>query len=137
TIGTVVAEFKSALPDARVTVYDNNSSDRTAEVALEAGAREGGEAREGKGNTNPGRFAEGDAAGYCLGGGGAPHGAAAPPRMIERLLREQLDMVNGARVETTRDAYRAGHRFGNQALNWVVGLLFEQRGSGPRDLIAS
>ena len=127
TIAKVVADFGSALPGARIVVYDNNSSDRTVQAALEAGAEVRREARPGKGNVVRRMFAEVDADVYVVVDGDDTYEAAAAPRLVERLLCDRLDMVNGARIEAGRDAFRTGHRFGNRALNWVVGLLFEQR----------
>ncbi len=127
TIGRVVRDFQAALPGSRVVIYDNNSTDRTTEVARAAGAEVRSEARQGKGNVIRRMFAEIDADVYLVVDGDDTYEAAAAPRMIEKLVLDRLDMVNGARVETSRNAYRSGHRFGNQSLNWVVGLLFEQR----------
>lgn len=127
TVARVVLDFKSALPDALVVVYDNNSSDRTVEAALEAGAQVRRETRQGKGNVVRRMFAEIDADIYVVVDGDDTYQASAAPGMIEKLVCERLDMVNGSRVESGRGAYRAGHRFGNRLLNWVVGLLFEQR----------
>jgi hypothetical protein len=85
-IARVVRDFKAALPDAAVHVYDNNSTDRTAAGARAAGAVVRAEPLQGKGN------------------------------VVRRLLAERLDMVNAARVSTAEAAYRPGHRFGNLML---------------------
>jgi hypothetical protein len=106
-IARVVRDFKTALPDAAVHVYDNNSTDRTAAGARAAGAVVRAEPLQGKGN------------------------------VVRRLLAERLDMVNAARVSTAEAAYRPGHRFGNLMLTtnpprtavsvFVVGFGLMQR----------
>src|ERR1700734_3298996 len=91
-VGNVVADFRKVLPSAEIFVYDNNSSDRTAAAALEAGAAVRSERRQGKGHVVRRMFADVDADIYVLVDGDATYDAASAPRMIDRLLSERLDM---------------------------------------------
>jgi len=135
-IGQVIADFRRALPEAVIYVYDNNSRDRTVEVAREAGAIVRTEPLQGKGNVVRRMFADVEADVYVLVDGDATYDAASAPRMIQTLLEGQLDMVNGARVTDIQNAYRPGHRFGNWLLTsmvaWVFGSRFRDMLSGYR-----
>jgi len=126
-IGRVVASFNAALPGAQVYVYDNNSTDRTREVARDAGAVVGAERLQGKGNVVRRMFSDVDADVYVLVDGDDTYHAPSCPAMIARLLDEQLDMVNGSRQEQTQAAYRPGHRLGNALLTGMVALIFGDR----------
>lgn len=126
-IGKVVADFRAALPDAVIFVYDNGSTDRTAEVAQAAGAVVRKEPLKGKGNVMRRMFADIDADVYVLVDGDNTYHAASAPALIERLKNENLDMVNGAREEKSEQAYRAGHRFGNKVLTGLVAWFFGER----------
>jgi len=126
-IPKVVADFRAVLPDAAIYVYDNNSSDGTGEVARAAGAIVRRETLQGKGNVIRRAFADVDADLYVLVDGDDTYEAAAAPRMIEALLREGLDMVNGARVTDIEKAYRPGHRLGNLVLTGMVRAVFGDR----------
>jgi glycosyltransferase involved in cell wall biosynthesis len=123
-IGKTVADFRAALPDADIYVYDNNSSDDTCEVARKAGAIVRSERLQGKGSVVRRMFADVEADIYVMTDGDATYDAAAAPAMIERLLSEHLDMVVGARESEVKAAYRRGHRFGNQLLTGCVTYLF-------------
>ena len=125
-IASVIADFRAALPDAQIYVYDNNSTDGTAEVAREAGAEVRYERRQGKGHVVRRMFADIDADIYVLVDGDATYNAASAPRMIAALLDEHLDMVVGFRVDQARAAYRPGHRIGNRMLTGVLGTVFGQ-----------
>jgi glycosyltransferase involved in cell wall biosynthesis len=135
-IGKVVGDFRKALPQAAIYVYDNNSRDRTAEVARSAGAIVRTETLRGKGNVVRRMFADIEADIYVLVDGDATYDAASAPKMIKALLDGPLDMVNGARVTTIRKAYRPGHRFGNWLLTsiaaWIFGDRFRDMLSGYR-----
>ena len=126
-IARVVADFRTALPGAAIHVYDNNSTDRTAEVAQAAGAAVGFETAQGKGHVVRRMFADIDADVYVMVDGDATYDAASAPALVDLLLRRQLDMVVGCRVEMESEAYRRGHRFGNRLLTSAVRLLFGQR----------
>jgi hypothetical protein len=125
-IASVLADFRAALPDAQIYVYDNNSTDGTAEVAREAGAEVRYERRQGKGHVVRRMFADIDADIYVLVDGDATYDAASAPRMIAALLDEHLDMVVGFRVDQASAAYRPGHRIGNRMLTGVLGTVFGQ-----------
>src|SRR4051812_41044345 len=107
-VATVVADFRKALPSAGIFVYDNNSTDRTIEVARAAGAEVRSERRQGKGHVVRRMFADIDADIYVLVDGDATYDAASAPRMIETLIHDHLDMVVGFRVDQSAAAYRRG-----------------------------
>jgi len=124
TVGQTVAAFREALPSATVYVYDNNSTDRTNDVARAAGAVVRSEPRQGKGNVVRRMFADIDADIFVLVDGDATYDAEAAPRMVRRAIEENLDFVNGARVSQSMDAYRKGHRLGNYVLTELVRDIF-------------
>ena len=124
TIGKVVADFRSALPAATVYVYDNNSVDDTVKVAQKAGAVVRRELRQGKGNVVRRMFADIDADVYVLVDGDDTYDAAASAALVKRLIEERLDFINAMRVSTAKNAYRAGHRFGNWLLTALVRQIF-------------
>ena len=123
-IAQTVAGFRAALPDAAIYVYDNNSRDRTIEVARAAGAVVRSERMQGKGNVVRRMFADVDADIYVMADGDATYDAASAPALIARLIDEQLDMVVGSRVGEAVEAYRRGHRFGNRMLTGMLARLF-------------
>jgi glycosyltransferase involved in cell wall biosynthesis len=125
-VATVVADFRKALPAAQTYVYDNNSTDRTAAVAREAGAEVRTERRQGKGHVVRRMFADIDADVYVLVDGDATYDAASAPRMIDMLLNEHLDMVVGLRIDQNNAAYRIGHRTGNLMLTRFLADVFGQ-----------
>src|SRR5881398_3881130 len=110
TIGKVIGDFRAALHKATVYVYDNNSTDRTVEIARAAGALVRRELHQGKGNVVRRMFADVDADIYVLVDGDATYDAASARAMIARLIEERLDMIVGARVDQEHAAYRLGHR---------------------------
>ena len=123
-IAQTVAGFKAALPGATIYVYDNNSRDRTVEVAERAGAVVRTARMQGKGNVVRRMFADVDADIYVMADGDATYDAASAPALVARLLDEQLDMVVGARVNEAEAAYRRGHKFGNALLTGMLARLF-------------
>src|SRR5271156_4640216 len=125
-VANVVSDFRKVLPSAEIFVYDNNSSDRTAAVAREAGASVRSERRQGKGHVVRRMFADVDADIYVLVDGDATYDAASAPRMVETLLSDHLDMVVGFRVDQTKAAYRPGHRTGNWMLTSFLSSVFGQ-----------
>ena len=123
-IAQTVAGFRAALPGAAIYVYDNNSADRTVEVAREAGAIVRTERMQGKGNVVRRMFADVDADIYVMADGDATYDAAAAPAMIAKMRDEGLDMVVGTRIHEAADAYRRGHVLGNRAMTGLLARLF-------------
>ena len=124
-VGKVVGGFRAVLPHAAIYAYDNNSTDRTAEVAAAAGALVRRELHQGKGNVIRRMFADVDADIYVLVDGDATYDAASAPTLIARLLNDRLDMVVAARVHHDDAAFRPGHRLGNRLFTACVAALFE------------
>ena len=123
----VIADFKAALPSARIYVFDNNSADDTVGVARAAGAIVMNEPLQGKGNVVRRMFSDIDADIYVMVDGDDTYDAASAPKLVEALLEEKRDMVVGARVGEAKEAYRPGHRFGNVMLTGLVGSIFGNR----------
>ncbi|GAB2178038.1 glycosyltransferase family 2 protein [Dongia sp. agr-C8] len=123
-IEQVISGFRQALPQARILVFDNNSTDDTVAIARRAGAETRHVHRQGKGNVVRRMFADVEADLYLLVDGDATYDAASAPRLIGKLLAEELDMVVGARKDTAAEAYRPGHRLGNRVLTEFVARIF-------------
>ena len=123
-IGKVVADFRAALPDAAIYVYDNNSTDRTVEAAAAAGAVVRREPHQGKGHVVRRMFTDIDADIYVLVDGDATYDAPSAPAMIDTLVHDRLDMVVAVRVDREEAAYRPGHRAGNWLLTGFVAHVF-------------
>jgi glycosyltransferase involved in cell wall biosynthesis len=136
TIAETVAAFARARPDATIYVYDNNSTDRTAERAAEAGAVVRHETRQGKGNVVRRMFADIEADVYVLSDGDATYDASRVGDLISLVVEQKFDMVVGARVPQDATTHRAGHAFGNALFNriadWVFGSEFKDIFSGYR-----
>ena len=124
-VARVVADFRAALPEAVIYVYDNNSTDRTVEVARRAGAVVGRETHQGKGNVVRRMFADVDADVIVLVDGDATYDAASARGLIGRLLEDRLDMVIAARIDGEEAAYRMGHRLGNRLFSAAVDFVFD------------
>ena len=127
SIALVVRDFRAVLPGAAIYVYDNNSKDRTVELARASGAVVRTEPLQGKGNVVRRMFADVEADVYVLVDGDDTYHAPSAPLLISKLVSEQLDMVNGARVTEIVEAYRPGHRFGNMVLTGIVANIFGNR----------
>jgi glycosyltransferase involved in cell wall biosynthesis len=124
-IAQTVAGFRAALPQAAIYVYDNNSADRTREVAAAAGAIVRSEKMQGKGHVVRRMFADVEADIYVMADGDATYDASAAPALIAKLVDEQLDMVVGARKsEIDAEAYRRGHVLGNKVFTGLLSSLF-------------
>lgn len=123
-IAQTVAGFRAALPDAAIYVFDNNSSDRTVEVARAAGAMVRTERMQGKGNVVRRMFADIDADIYVMADGDATYDPQSAPAMVARLTDDGLDMVVGTRVHEAADAYRRGHVLGNRMMTGILAKLF-------------
>ncbi len=133
TIHKVVNDFMILLPDASIYVYDNNSTDNTVSVAREAGAIVRVEALRGKGNVVRRMFADIEADIYVLVDGDDTYNTASAPEMINLLVNDQLDMVNGVRVAKDRSSFRHGHPTGNKILSSLIAGIF---GKGLSDLFS-
>ena len=123
-VAEVIGAFRAALPAATIYVYDNNSTDRTIDIARATGAVVRTERHQGKGYVVRRMFADVDADIYVLADGDATYHAPSAPAMISRLVEEKLDMVVGARVHRDDAAYRRGHQTGNRALTGFVTNIF-------------
>ncbi len=126
-IGQTVRDFRTALPNADIYVYDNNSKDQTSARAREAGAIVRLEKRQGKGNVVRRMFADIEADVYVLVDGDDTYDANAAPGLIKMLIDDGLDIVTGRRVHTVQAAYRAGHVLGNKLLTGLTALMFDGR----------
>jgi hypothetical protein len=124
SIGRVVREFSAALPGARLIVYDNASTDATAEIAAQAGAEVRFEPKPGKGNVVRRMFADIDADIYLMADGDGTYDAAAAPRLVACVENDNVDMAIGARAMVTQDAHRRGHAIGNHLFNRLYHALF-------------
>lgn len=125
TIGKVVRDFKTALPNADIYVYDNNSTDRTAEIAASEGAIVRKEPRQGKGNVIRAMFEDIDADVYVMSDGDDTYPADAAPAMVNKVL-EGYDMVIGDRLSSTyfQENKRPFHNFGNDLVRFCTNHLF-------------
>src|SRR4051794_9147919 len=123
-IGATVAGFREALPGAIVYVYDNNSRDRTREVAAKAGAVVRTERQQGKGHVVRRMFADIDADVYVMADGDLTYDPKAAQAMVDLLTGEQFDMVVGTRKHEAKDAYRGGHVLGNRVFTGLLSRLF-------------
>ena len=129
TVERVVEGFRKALPSAAIFVYDNNSTDDTAQRALAAGAIVRIERRQGKGNVIRRMFADIEADCYLLVDGDDTYDPSVAPNVARLLTRERCDFVNVARVSTSTDVYRRGHRLGNLVLTQMVRWFFGRESS--------
>jgi glycosyltransferase involved in cell wall biosynthesis len=128
TIAKVVADFKAVLPDdAVIYVYDNNSSDGTADIALAAGAVVRHEYQQGKGNVIRRMFREIDAQCYLMVDGDDTYPAEFAPEMVSKVLERGVDMVVGDRLSATyfTENKRPFHNFGNKLVRHSINALFK------------
>ncbi|WP_302499595.1 glycosyltransferase family 2 protein, partial [uncultured Gemmiger sp.] len=126
TVEKVVTDFRRVLPDATVYVYDNNSTDGTAELAARAGAVVRHEYQQGKGNVMRRMFREIDAEAYILVDGDDTYPAEAAPEMVAAVTERQADMVVGDRLSSTyyTQNKRPFHNFGNDLVRFCTNHLF-------------
>ena len=126
TIEKVVADWKQALPEAAIYVYDNNSSDATDELARKAGAIVRYEYQQGKGNVIRRMFREIDAEVYLMVDGDDTYPAEAAPEMVRKIVEQQADMVVGDRLSSTyyTENKRPFHNFGNRLVRGSINVLF-------------
>ena len=126
-IGGTIEGFKSALPEARIVVCDNASSDDTAERARAAGAEVVTQNLRGKGNAVRRLFSEVDADIYIMADGDSTYDAASARLLVDQLLEHRLDMVIGLRTGKDEGQYRLGHVAGNRFYSWLFSFLFKVR----------
>ena len=124
SIRKVVEDFRATLPSATIYVYDNRSSDNTADEARAAGAVVRKEQWPGKGNVVRRMFSDIDADIYLMADGDGTYDCSMAPQMIQRLIDEHLDMVVGTRRDVYENAHRMGHGFGNRLFNGLYCSLF-------------
>ncbi len=134
TIGKVVSDWKQALPEATVYVYDNNSTEGTAQIARSAGAVVRSEYQQGKGNVIRRMFREIDARVYLMVDGDDTYPAEHAREMVNLVLHRQADMVVGDRLSSTyfTENKRRFHNFGNTLVRWSINTLFH---SDIRDIM--
>lgn len=132
-IHQVVKDFQSALPISKVYVFDNNSTDKTVEKAINAGAIVRHVSLPGKGNVVRRMFADIEADIYIMADGDATYHPPSAVSMIQKLINENLDMVVGTRIHDSDDAYRKGHQFGNRLLTKTMTNIF---GCGFTDMLS-
>ena len=134
TIKKVVEDYKKALPEADIYVYDNNSSDHTDEIAREAGAIVRYEYRQGKGNVIRSMFKDIDADCYLMIDGDDTYPAENAREMCDLVLNKKVDMVIGDRLSSTyfTENKRPFHNFGNRLVRGLINFLFE---SNVRDIM--
>ena len=126
TIEKVVKDFKAVLPEAVIYVYDNNSSDDTAEIAAKAGAVVRHEYQQGKGNVIRRMFRDIDAKCYLMTDGDDTYPADNAREMADAVLNKNVDMVVGDRLSSTyfQENKRPFHNFGNSIVRWSINTLF-------------
>jgi glycosyltransferase involved in cell wall biosynthesis len=127
TVAHVVESFQNALPEARIYVYDNNSSDATKACATAAGAIVRSELQQGKGAVVRRMFRDVEADFYIIVDGDQTYDASISPHMLAMAIDERLDLVNCVRQATENEAFRAGHRLGNRMLTGAVRMIFGDR----------
>lgn len=127
TIEKVVTDFKEALPEAVIYVYDNNSTDNTDEIARKAGAVVRYEHQQGKGNVIRRMFSEIDAECYLMVDGDDTYPANSACEMVKTVLDKRADMVVGDRLSSTyfKENKRPFHNIGNSMVRWSINSLFK------------
>ena len=127
TIEKVVTDFKRVLPEAVIYVYDNNSTDGTAEIAAKAGAVVRHEYYQGKGNVIRRMFQEVDAECYLMVDGDDTYPAESAREMADKVLERNVDMVVGDRLSSTyfEENKRPFHNFGNSIVRWGINTFFK------------
>jgi len=136
TVGLVVEGFQKELPDATIYVFDNNSIDKTAEVAQDAGAQVVPESRQGKGNVVRSMFRLIDADVYVMVDGDNTYSPRDAKAMIQPILSDVADMVVGDRLSSKlyeHENTRKFHNFGNQLVRSMINKLF---GSDCKDILS-
>jgi glycosyltransferase involved in cell wall biosynthesis len=126
TIGKVIHDFQDAIPEAKIIVFDNNSTDRTAAIARESGAEVIPESRPGKGHVVASMFRKVDADYYVIVDGDDTYSAEHVRKLLEPVMKEQADMAVAVRLaEYTATSFRPLHVFGNNLVRRLVNWIFK------------
>jgi glycosyltransferase involved in cell wall biosynthesis len=128
TIGKVIDDFKNILPEAEIYVYDNNSKDKTWEIALAHGAIVKREIRQGKGNVVRSMFRDIDADYYIIVDGDDTYPAEFAPQLLDPLIRGEANMTIGDRLSNGtyyNENKRAFHDLGNNLVRWLINKIFK------------
>lgn len=127
TIEKVVKDYKEAIPEADIYVYDNNSNDDTDKIAKKAGAKVCYEYRQGKGNVIRSMFRDIEADCYLMIDGDDTYPAESAKMMCNLVLEGRADMVVGDRLSSTyfKENKRPFHNFGNRIVRWLINILFD------------
>ena len=126
TIGKVIHDFQDAIPEAKIIVFDNNSTDRTAVIARESGAEVIPESRPGKGHVIASMFMKVDADYYVIVDGDDTYSAEHVRKLLEPVMQEQADMAVAVRLaEYTATSFRPLHIFGNNLVRRLVNWIFK------------
>jgi glycosyltransferase involved in cell wall biosynthesis len=133
-IAQVIADYRAAIPTAEIYVYDNNSTDATAELARRAGAQVAHEPRQGKGNVLRSMFRDIDADVYLMTDADNTYPPSSAQKMVDLVLNQKADMVVGDRLSTSYfdENKRSFHNFGNRLVRWLINFLFK---SDLRDIM--
>lgn len=126
TIANVIDDFKTNLPEAKIYVYDNNSTDKTKEIAIASGAIVKSERQQGKGNVIRRMFREIDADCYIMVDGDATYPAKHAKEMVKSVMEDECDMVIGDRLSSTyfKENKRLFHNQGNRIVRWLINTLW-------------
>ncbi|MDR3179579.1 MAG: glycosyltransferase [Holosporaceae bacterium] len=124
TIVDVINSFRKYIPEAAIYVYDNNSSDQTAELARSAGAIVENVKDKGKGNVVRKMFSDVKADIFLMADGDSTYDASDSPKMIDLIQSSNIDMVVAVRKETSPTAYPQYHKIGNRLFNFILKILF-------------
>ncbi|MCH2265857.1 MAG: glycosyltransferase family 2 protein [SAR324 cluster bacterium] len=128
TIGKVIRDFQASIPEAEIIVFDNNSTDRTAAIAVESGAKVIPEYRPGKGYVVANMFRKVDADYYVLVDGDDTYSAEHVRKLLEPVMQDRADMAVGARLaEYTEKSFRPLHVFGNNLVRKLVNWIFNNK----------
>ena len=126
TIGKVIHDFQDAIPEAKIIVFDNNSTDRTVAIARESGAEVIPESRPGKGYVIASMFMKVDADYYVIVDGDDTYSAEHVRKLLEPVMQEQADMAVAVRLaEYTATSFRPLHIFGNNLVRRLVNWIFK------------